>query len=246
MRSSVKRSPTTRRSRLRPRLLVSCEHGGNRVPAGFAPLFTGAAPVLESHRGLDYGALEVARAFGTRLRVEPFTATISRLVVDLNRSPHHRDVFSEYTRALSPERRAAALAKHYWPYRNAVEQTVAAAVADGEPVLHVSSHSFTPVLRGAVRKCDIGFLYDPACRSEVRFIDAWHAALRVAAPKLVLRRNYPYRGVSDALVTHLRRRYGARGYAGVELEVNQKHLGNADWKHLVRVLAATLATAVDR
>jgi hypothetical protein len=37
-----------------------------------------------------------------------------------------------------------------------------------------------------------------------------------------LRRNYPYRGVSDALVTHLRRRYGGRG-VGMEPELNQKH-----------------------
>jgi predicted N-formylglutamate amidohydrolase len=216
------------------------------VPAGFASLFAGAAPVLESHRGFDYGALEVARAFGARLGVEPFTATITRLVVDLNRSPHHRDVLSEYTRGLSLERRAAALAEHYWPYRNAVEQAVAAAMAAGEAVLHVSSHSFTPVLRGEVRNCDIGFLYDPARGGEVQFIEAWHEAMRAAAPKLVLRRNYPYRGVSDALVTHLRRRYGARDYVGIELEVNQKHVGHDGWRRLVRVLAATLATAVDQ
>ena len=59
----------------------------------------------------------------------------------------------------------------------------------------------------------------------MRFIEAWYAALRAAAPELTLRRNYPYSGVSDALVTHLRRRYGSRGYVGMELEVNQKHVG---------------------
>jgi hypothetical protein len=96
-----------------------------------------------------------------------------------------------------------------------------------------------------VRNCDIGFLYDPRRRGEVRFVEAWYAALSVAAPQLVLRRNYPYSGVSDALVTHLRRRYGTRGYAGMELEVNQKHVGSRGWRALVAVLAATLATAVE-
>jgi predicted N-formylglutamate amidohydrolase len=231
--------------RSRPRrLLVSCEHGGNRVPAELAPWFAGAADVLDSHRGLDYGALDVARAFGRRLGEKPFTATTSRLVVDLNRSPQHRNVFSEYTRTLGPEQRAAVMAKHYWPYRHAVESCVSGAVEAGAAVLHVSSHSFTPVLRGEVRNCDIGFLYDPARRSEVRFIDAWHAALRSAAPELRVRRNYPYRGVADGLVTHLRRRYGARGYAGIELEVNQKHVGSREWRGLVTVLTATLAAAV--
>lgn len=228
------------------RLLVSCEHGGNRVPARYAPLFKGARDVLATHRGYDMGALAVARAFGRRLGVEPFVATTTRLVVDLNRSPGNRNLFSAYTRSLSAEQRAATLAAHYWPYRRAVEDAVAAAVAAREGVLHVSAHSFTPALRGKVRNCDVGFLYDPRRRGEVRFIEAWHAALEAAAPELVLRRNYPYRGVSDALVTHLRRRYGARGYAGVELEVNQKHVGGSGWRSLVEVLGATLEAAVER
>ena len=249
MKSFAKRLRTTRRSRRpRQRLLVSCEHGGNRVPAELARLFAGAGAVLDSHRGLDFGALDVARAFGRRLGVTPFTATVSRLVVDLNRSPYHRDVLSEYTRPLSAEQRAAALAKYYWPYRNAIEQAVARAAAAGDSVLHVSAHSFTPVLRGEVRNCDVGFLYDPACRGEVRFVEAWYAAVSAAAPELTLRRNYPYRGISDALVTHLRRRYGAQGYVGIELEMNQKHVGSGGWRSLVTLLATTLhgAVAADR
>ena len=230
---------------MRRRLLVSCEHGGNRVPREYAPLFADAADVLATHRGHDLGALQVARAFGRRLRVKPFVATTTRLVVDLNRSPGNSNLFSAYTRSLTPAQRGAALAAHYWPYRGAVEDAVAAGVAAGKPVLHVSAHSFTPVLRGEVRNCDVGFLYDPRRRGEVRFVEAWHAALGAAAPDLVLRRNYPYRGVSDALVTHLRRRYGARGYVGMELEVNQKHVGSRGWRSLIAVLAATLATAVE-
>ena len=215
------------------------------MPAPFAPLFAGAARVLDSHRGVDHGALEVARAFGRRLGVAPFTATITRLVVDLNRSPHHRNVFSRYTQVLTREQRAAAMAAHYWPYRNTVVGAVDRAVAAGRAVLHVSSHSFTPVLHGEIRDCDVGFLYDPARRSEARFIDAWYAAVRAAAPELTLRRNYPYRGTSDALVTYLRRRHGDARYAGVELEVNQKHVDSRDWRALVALFVATLAIAVD-
>jgi predicted N-formylglutamate amidohydrolase len=228
----------------RRRILVSCEHGGNVVPARYAPLFAGADAVLDSHRGMDFGALEVAAAFGQRLGVTPFTATTTRLVVDLNRSPHHRNVLSEYTRGLSPEERAAAMAEHYWPYRKAVERAVGAAVGGGATVLHVSSHSFTPELHGVVRKCDVGFLYDPARRGECRFVDAWAAALSAAAPALRLRRNYPYRGTSDALVTHLRKLLGDADYAGVEIEVNQRHVDGAQWGWLVATLASTLAAAV--
>ena len=216
------------------------------MPAAYAPLFAGAADVLATHRGYDLGAREVARAFGRRLGVTPFVGTTTRLVVDLNRSPGNRSVFSAYTRPLSAVEREAALASHYWPYRNAVEDSVARAVGAGEAVLHVSSHSFTPVLRGEVRNCDVGFLYDPREAREVRFVESWYAALAAAAPRLTLRRNYPYRGVSDSLVTHLRRRYAGRGYVGMELEVNQKHVGSASWRALVAVLAATLVTAVER
>jgi predicted N-formylglutamate amidohydrolase len=226
-------------------LLVSCEHGGNRVPREYAPLFAGAADVLATHRGYDLGARDVARELGRRLGVTPFTATTTRLVVDLNRSPGNRNLFSAYTRALPEEMRAAALAAHYRPYRERLEGAVAAALAAGEAVLHVSAHSFTPELRGEVRHCDVGFLYDPRRRGEVRFVEAWYAALHEAEPSLVLRRNYPYRGVSDALVTHLRRRYASKGYVGVELEVNQKHVGGRGWRRLVEALGATLRTAVE-
>jgi predicted N-formylglutamate amidohydrolase len=214
------------------------------VPREYASLFAGAADVLETHRGFDIGAAAVARACGRRLGVTPFVGNVTRLVVDLNRSPGNRNVFSPYTRSLTAQQRAAAMAQHYWPYRRAVEDAVARAVAAGETVLHVSTHSFTPALRGDVRKCDVGFLYDPRRRDEVRFVEAWHEALAAAQPQLVLRRNYPYSGVSDALVTHLRRRYGRRGYVGMELEVNQKHVSSARWRALVAALAASLAKTV--
>ena len=151
------------------------------MPARYAHLFAGAAGVLDSHRGLDYGALEVARAFGRRLGVAPFTATTTRLVVDLNRSSYHRNVFSEYTRALTDGERAAAMAAHYWPYRNAVEAVVEDAVATGRAVLHVSSHSFTPVLRGAAR-CASSTRGTSQCAPR-RPISSFGATIHIAAPR---------------------------------------------------------------
>ena len=44
-----------------PRLLITCEHGGNRIPARYRPLFRRHRAALESHRGYDPGALAVAR-----------------------------------------------------------------------------------------------------------------------------------------------------------------------------------------
>jgi predicted N-formylglutamate amidohydrolase len=229
----------------RPHLLVSCEHGGNEVPSAYAPLFAGAAAVLDSHRGLDYGALEAAQAFGARLGVAPITATTTRLVVDLNRSLGHRNLFSEYTRVLDREQRVAVLSAHYRPYRERVEREVGLSVGRGAFVVHVSAHSFTPMLRGVVRRCDVGFLYDPARPAERRFIAAWHGALAKLAPDLQVRRNYPYKGVADSLVTHLRRLHGDESYAGVEVEINQKHVATPRWPVLLAAVTASLANAID-
>ena len=93
---------------------------------------------------------------------------------------------------------------------------------------------------------DASARYDPCRSGEVSFVEAWYAALEATNASLVLRRNYPYRGVSDSLVTYLRRRYGARRYVGMELEINQKHVDSPHWPTLVAVLAETLAAAVGR
>ena len=44
----------------RPALLLTCEHGGNRIPPRYRTLFQGHRRLLESHRGYDRGALAVA------------------------------------------------------------------------------------------------------------------------------------------------------------------------------------------
>ncbi|HEX7080525.1 MAG TPA: N-formylglutamate amidohydrolase [Gammaproteobacteria bacterium] len=226
-------------------LLVTCEHGGNRVPEEYAPLFAGAAELLESHRGFDAGALDVARALAARLGARLIAAETTRLLVDLNRSPRHPRLFSELTRGLPPERKRTLLADHYAPYRQAVESVVAAAAGAGRFLLHVSSHSFVPVLDGVERKAEIGLLFDPRRPAEASFAAAWRSALRKAAPAWSVRRNYPYRGVADGLTTHLRRRFADAAYAGLELEVNQRLVTDPAWTAHVKTIAAALGRAVD-
>jgi predicted N-formylglutamate amidohydrolase len=216
------------------------------VPLRYAPLFADAAAVLESHRGLDYGAREVAQAFGKKLGAPTFIGTTTRLLVDLNRSTHHRNLFSEFSRVLDAAERARVIEKYYLPYRTKVEEFVARATRSGGLALHISAHSFTPVLNGATRRADVGFLYDPRRAYERRFAGCWEKTLSSLAPSLRVRRNYPYRGTSDAFVTSLRRRYPDRSYAGIELEVNQKLVGGADWRELVAKLADALSAAVAR
>ena len=66
----------------RDELLLTCEHGGNRIPSGYAELFRGAEEVLASHRGWDPGALTLARHFARTLRRPVHAVTWSRLFVE--------------------------------------------------------------------------------------------------------------------------------------------------------------------
>ena len=228
-------------------LLITCEHGGNEVPPAYAPYFADWRDLLVSHRGFDLGALATARALAAATHVALIAATVSRLVVDLNRSIGHPGLFSEITKPLPKAVRQAILADHYHPHRQAVTRAVADRIEAGQVVLHLASHSFTPCLAGVTRHCDLGFLYDPGRPAEKAFCLALARQLADLDRNLVLRRNYPYRGVADGLVTALRRRFGER-YLGVELEVSQRfaRAGEAALANLNGHLAEALRRALVR
>ncbi len=201
--------------------LITCEHGGNRIPACYRRLFRGRPALLDSHRGYDPGALIMARALATAFKATLVMSTISRLLVDLNRSIGHPQLFSAATRGAPAELRATILDEHYRPYRAQVERLVGQAVGRGQRVIHISSHSFTPELDGKVRSADVGLLYHPRRQAEALLCARWKAALAALAPDVRVRRNYPYAGSGDGLTSHLRRRFPPGAYVGVELEVNQ-------------------------
>jgi predicted N-formylglutamate amidohydrolase len=228
------------------RILITCEHGGNKIPASYWPLFRKLRDALQSHRGYDPGALTLARNFAKAFDAELVYSTTSRLLVELNRSPNHKQLFSEATRDLPPTERERLLQRYYWPYRNWVEAQVAGAVGSGERVVHISSHSFTPRLHGVTRRADIGLLYDPRREGERSLCTAWRQTIMDADPKLVVRRNYPYRGTGDGLTTYLRKLHGDTRYSGIEIEVNQKYaLGDGEtWRALRRLLVAALRGAL--
>ena len=230
-------------------LLITCEHGGNRVPAGYRHLFAGrgAERALRSHRGWDPGAIDVALALVRRTGAPLHEARTTRLLVELNRSPHHGRLFSEFSGVLSRDERAALLATHYFPYRDGVEQAIRQRLETRRVVLHLSVHTFAGTWQGLQRAVDIGLLYDPARPGERRLCAKWQARLWQIAPDLRVRRNYPYRGVADGLVTYLRRQFGLRRYVAIELEVSQSLVaapGNAR-RRVIDVLARSLLAAVD-
>jgi predicted N-formylglutamate amidohydrolase len=230
---------------LRPlELILSCEHGGNRVPARYRSVFS--ETLLATHRGYDSGALTVARDFAAATSAPLFYSTISRLLVELNRPLGHHQIFSERALQLPPPMREELIQRHYLPYWRAVEAAVTRALRRGRPVLHLSCHSFTPRLASVRRTTDIGLLFDPSYALEASFCKLWRATLRKHAPRLRVRHNYPYRGTGDALTTSLRQKFAARPYLGIEIEINQKFPRGDErrWRALRSVLLASFQDAV--
>ena len=227
-------------------LLVTCEHGGNRVPRAYVQWFAGANEVLASHRGYDPGALAMARTLARRLDAQLIVATLSRLVVELNRSMRNPRLFSRFIRRAPAEIRREIFERYYVPYWTSVQRTVQRALRRHARVVHIGSHSFTPVLDGTVRNADIGLLYDPARTGEAVLCAHWRDAIQRRVPQWKVRRNYPYAGASDGLTRELRRCFSPARYIGIELEINQRHpLSNGPaWSAMQRQVASALGDAL--
>lgn len=230
----------------RPGLVITCEHGGNDIPAAYRHCFEGQNAVLQSHRGFDAGALLMAEDLAKSFDAPLISTTVSRLLVDLNRSEHNRTLHGTAIRQLPAAERQHILARYYQPYRSQAEDAIRQTLAVHGTVVHLSSHSFTPVLDGQLRRADIGLLYDPRRPGERALCSHWKAVLACMAPELIVRRNYPYAGRGDGLTSHLRRHLGPETYLGIELEINQKHVvaTGIDWPALRRLIITSLGEAL--
>ncbi|HMP78237.1 MAG TPA: N-formylglutamate amidohydrolase [Pirellulaceae bacterium] len=228
------------------KLLLTCEHAGFEIPAEFASSFADAGDVLRSHRGWDPGALDVA-AYLSRSLAAPLIATrVSRLLVETNRSRSHPKLFSEFVKALPVAKRDSILQQYYFPHRQSVVEWIKPHVQARKTVLHVAVHSFTPVLNGEVRLCDVGLLYDPQRTGERKFCRGWKQAMLANSPGWRVRMNYPYRGAADGLTTCLRKMFPRQSYLGIELELNQLLVVEpAKIKTVRKLLAATLRMSLD-
>lgn len=142
-----------------------CDHASNWVPPSLKGL--GLPPgELERHIAWDPGALELARRLSDLLDAPLVHATVSRLVLDVNRDPtHHGSVVtrSEDTdipgnHAISAEDRARRVQSIYEPYHHALAGVIEQSVARNPTPQIVSIHSFTPIYRKEQRPWHIGVL----------------------------------------------------------------------------------------
>ena len=205
--------------------IVSCEHASRRIPRAYQQWISPSE--AQGHTAFDIGAQEYAEVLAQALNALFFTATISRLLIDCNRSLHHPKLFGQALRDAPTPLKQQLIDQYYVPYRQQVTAAIAKARRQRRPVIHLAAHSFTPELKGVTRCADIGLLYDPQRQSESHCAMRWQAALKASVPSLRIRRNYPYLGSSDGFTTALRKCHDDADYLGFEIEINQALLSSS-------------------
>ncbi len=153
-------------------VLIVADHASNRIPAGIDLGIDRA--LLSTHIGWDIGVASLAHA----LHAPAYLASVSRLVIDLNREPGDPALVplsSDGHEIPGNHCDTSARIADYWqPYHDELAQQIAAT----EPLLLVSLHSFTPQLASRpedVRPWEVGVLYntdDRAARIAIPLLEA--------------------------------------------------------------------------
>lgn len=230
------------------KLIITCEHSGNKVPSKYQHLFELNPEVLNTHRGYDIGALELTRTISQTLESDAHAHDVSRLLIDLNRSLNNPSAFSEFTDEVGEETRRSIVEEYYLPYRSKVKQNISSLISNKVPVLHLSVHTFTPTMNGEHRNADVGILYDPKRKQEKEFCRKWRKQLKKQMPELKYRMNYPYPGTMDGFSTSLRKELSEEVYWGIELEVNQRFAISEDdgkWQQIQNEIAKSLKKVIE-
>lgn len=181
-----------------------------------------------AHIAWDPGALDTARLMARDLDACVVSATVSRLVLDLNRDPSAPDsitTLSETTRIpanenLAGDERARRAAAYYEPYHAAIAALLDRRAAAGRATALVAMHSFTPVYRGVARPWPVGILFDADERLSAPLIETLRRdGLNVGV-------NEPY-GPWDRVYHTLEKHAGSRGLPSVMIEVRNDEIADA-------------------
>lgn len=222
---------------MKPSIIITCEHAGNHIPREYTHLFRQAGNILDSHRGWDPGAFQIAEFMAEHLQCPLFSFHETRLLIEVNRSIENPELYSEFSTSLSHEEKLHLVEDFYLPYRKTVESEIRDA---NKPAIHLSIHTFTPELNGITRKTDIGLLFDPGRILESHFCELYGRNLSTILPSMDISFNEPYKGTDDGFTTYLRTRFFDEQYAGIEVEVNQKFVSGSQWSDIQTALLTAL------
>jgi predicted N-formylglutamate amidohydrolase len=209
-----------------PFVLV-CDHASNWVPPSLKNL--GLPPgELARHIAWDPGALELAQRLSGLLDAPLVHATVSRLVLDVNRDPSHHgsvvtvseDTLIPGNHELSVEERSRRVRSIYEPYHQALGSVIERCTARCAAPQVVSIHSFTPVYRKERRPWHIGVLSGDDRRLSQPLLE-----LLRAGGEFHVGDNQPY-APTDGVYHTLDRHCAARKLRSVLLELQADMIGD--------------------
>jgi predicted N-formylglutamate amidohydrolase len=196
------------------------------------------------HVAWDPGALSVSHLLSDLLDAPLVASTVSRLVVDCNRTLSAPDLIAARSEAtdipgnlgLTETERLERIKLYYEPFHQAIRNLLDARAATN-PVL-VTVHSFTPTYHGIHRPWPIGLI--PG--EEEKFARALFEALKGEDETLNVGWNLPYASISG--VTYTLEHHGdERGLPAVMLEIRHDEILSPEG---VRLWGGRLARALDK
>jgi predicted N-formylglutamate amidohydrolase len=192
-----------------PEILLIADHASNHVPDDITLVVNPAC--LNTHIAIDLGVAALAKKLG-------FTAIlggVSRLVIDLNREADALELIPLSSDGIHiPGNHsvdaAERIARFWQPYHDIIAQRI----AETQPKLLVSLHSFTPQLAtkpGDVRPWEIGILYNQDDRA------ARIAIPLLAASGVIVGDQLPYSGKHLNATMNLHGEANGIAYLGIEM-----------------------------
>ncbi|MEM1360761.1 MAG: N-formylglutamate amidohydrolase [Pseudomonadota bacterium] len=215
--------------------MLICEHSARAIPQALR----GLAPpeeIVDSHRGWDIGAGDLARRVSHALDAPLVLQRYSRLVIDCNRPPgvpssipvisDHEEI--SFNSGLTEADRQARMEEIFQPFDRAISKLL----KDRKRSAAFSIHSFTPRMDGRDRPWNAGVL----TRRSVPTAQALMASLRRQDPSLMLALNEPYQ-ITDDTDWFIPRHAEPWGLPHSLIEIRNDQLRDADgvnrWANLL-------------
>lgn len=176
-----------------------------------------------SHKAYDQGALKLAKQLAKLAGGKVYSARLSRLVLDHNRSFSISKPFSKQALiSLTKKEREAIRRSYYQKYRGQIEKTLHRSLQTNRRTVILSVHSFTPIFKGKHRQTDLGLLFDYRHPKERKFAQHIKNAFHTHWPELRVHFNLPYRGHTDCFLNDLIKSHGRNFlFESLFLEMNQ-------------------------
>ncbi len=182
-------------SKGKSQFIFLCDHASNRIPDQYNNLGLNKEELL-THIAWDPGSLAVAQILSKEFDAPIVRSTISRLVIDVNRSRKADDLIpaiSENTKIsgnenIDAEERNKRIKLYHKPYHEMINMLIDDRQKEGIKSIIIAVHSFTPIYNNIPRPWPIGLI---PCQDD-RFSKQFFMTLKENNSNMNIGWNEPY------------------------------------------------------